>query len=319
MMVIVVREVLNRSQNLINKRRFQRAITELESVSRDGLTGEEYGWRCILLSEAKLRLGFCDVPEIDDAIEAFRYSDTEKFAQAKYLKGWAMTLKGQWVAAKQSIQEAYSSFLRLGQLRSQARALNRLSYLALQTGNPEQSMMHLERCCELFVELGDDCQLASMLANLAVVEFRGGKIGRSLQTFRAIDLSQFGDSQKHILNYYQMSARAHAQLGDIKKARELLDKCKPYLGQFLRETGIYYENVGFVETLAGNYDAAEEALRAGLQIALDTAPESSLMVQIKRLFGDLYVARGEWDKAEQYTAEALALAEKIQERAEIAA
>ena len=55
------------------------------------------------------------------------------------------------------------------------------------------------------------------------------------------------------------------------------------------------------------------------EISLEIAPESALVSQIKRLFGDLYVATEKWDLAEQFTTEGLAVAEKINERIEIAA
>ncbi|MFH2050515.1 MAG: sigma 54-interacting transcriptional regulator, partial [bacterium] len=64
---------------------------------------------------------------------------------------------------------------------------------------------------------------------------------------------------------------------------------------------------------------AEKALHEGLKISLEIAPKSALISQIKRLFGDLYIATGKYELAEKYTNEALVVAEKIGEKIEIAA
>jgi tetratricopeptide (TPR) repeat protein len=56
-----------------------------------------------------------------------------------------------------------------------------------------------------------------------------------------------------------------------------------------------------------------------LELSLTIAPESALISQNKRLFGDLYIATEKYDLAEKYATEALVVAEKINERVEIAA
>ncbi len=63
----------------------------------------------------------------------------------------------------------------------------------------------------------------------------------------------------------------------------------------------------------------EKALKKGLKISLEIAPESALISQIKRLFGDLYLATNKYKLADKYTKEALVVAEKIGEKVEIAA
>ena len=82
---------------------------------------------------------------------------------------------------------------------------------------------------------------------------------------------------------------------------------------------IYYEYLGTIHLLAEDYAAAEKALLEGLKISLDIAPESALVSQIKRRLGDAYLGLGRFDMAKRFTEEGLVVAQKINERAEIAA
>jgi DNA-binding NtrC family response regulator len=155
--------------------------------------------------------------------------------------------------------------------------------------------------------------------NLAFLHSRMGRFSDSLSTYSEISKAIDKHERRNILIFFEMSALPYALKGDIETARKTIAKCEPYLEKYVREKAIYFENLGLIEILAGNYGAAEKALKSGLEISLEIAPESALISQIKRLFGDLYVATCKFDLAERYAKEALVVAEKIGEQDEIAA
>ncbi|HKK21752.1 MAG TPA: sigma 54-interacting transcriptional regulator [candidate division Zixibacteria bacterium] len=118
---------------------------------------------------------------------------------------------------------------------------------------------------------------------------------------------------------HMMAALPHALTGDYSTARKCLARSRRISGDYLREQAICFENEGFVNILSGDYKAAAVSLQAGLDIALEIAPESALVSQIKRLFGDLYWEIRKPEIAEKYASEALVVAEKIDQKVEIAA
>ncbi len=315
-----ITEALSEIEALLLQDKHQDALEKLGSIDRSSLSGEEYGYYCILLSEASLYVGDYSVVCVDQAIQIFRYSpDTDKFARAKFLEGWLLSALGKHSEAKEILLESYVHYTRFENLSGAARALNRLSYVTFQLGNIESSIGNLEKCIGLYRQLSDNLSELAASLNVAMLCFRAGRLGESLSRYSQIRKNFVNLREKDTLIYFLMSALPHALQGDTTTAKNTIAKAKPYLDKYVREKAIYFENLGLISILDGDYKTAEEALKSGLEISLAIAPESALVSQIKRLFGDLYIATGKWDVSEKYAREALTVAEKINERVEIAA
>jgi transcriptional regulator with AAA-type ATPase domain/tetratricopeptide (TPR) repeat protein len=313
-------QVLSEVEKLLQQDKYREALDQLALIDREALSREEYGYLCILLSEASLYIGDYSETCVDDAIEIFRFhSDTEKFARAKFLKGWLLSVLGRYREAREILLEAYVNHLRCNDLTDAARALNRLSFVSLQLGNVESSIDNLDKCIQLYRQLNDSSSETLISNNLGYLFFTTGKFCKSITTYSQIASDILKEGEKNTLIYYEMSAIPHALKGDIATAKKTIAKATPYLEKYPREKAIYYENLGLISILDGDYAGAERALKSGLEISLEIAPESALVSQIKRLFGDLYVATKKYDLAEKYATEALEVAEKINERVEIAA
>lgn len=307
-------------ESLLHDKKFPEALHLLKSCDHTSLTGEDYGYFCILLTEAGLKVGEYFESYIDEAIEIFRFSsDANKFAKAKLLKGWLLSSLGKHHEAKEILLEAYTNFLRSENLKSAARVLNWLSHSSFQTGNIESAINSLTNAIDICQKLQDKVSEAKAAHNLAYIYFASGKLRDSLSVYNSYPVTAQEHGEKPVLNFYYMSAIPHALKGDITVAKQTIEKCKPYLYKYIRDKAIYFENLGLIALLDGDYDSAEEALSSGLEISLASLPEGDMICQIKRLFGDLYVAIGKYDLAEKYASEALAVAEKINERVEIAA
>ena len=313
-------QVLTEIEELLRNKKFSEALNKLKEVDSASLKDEAYGYYCILLAETCLYLEDYSIDCIDEAIEIFRFSnDSEKFARAKFLKGWFFSAQGNYLDAKEVLIEAYSNYLRCRNLLQAARILNRLSFVAIETGNVESAISNLKNSIGIYEKLNDSVRMREVAHNLAGVYLVTGNLKECRSTFDSYPLSVSTNGERDVLIAYFMSALPHALKGDIETAKRTIAKCKPYLDKYIREKAIYYENLGLISILDQDYEAAEKALKSGLEISLEIAPESALVSQTKRLFGDLYVAANEFDLAEQYAKEALAVAEKINERVEIAA
>jgi len=116
-----------------------------------------------------------------------------------------------------------------------------------------------------------------------------------------------------------MLSAPYAMKYDLRIARQMLEKAKPHLDEFIREKAIYFEYLGWIHNLEEDYNRALEVLQQGLDISLKIAPESSLVSQTKHLMADAYLGLGEFEAARKFADDALAVAENLNERVEIAA
>ncbi len=313
-------KVLTTTEELLRNRDYSAALSCLEAVDTSLLSRRDLGLYCILLTEARAFVGKYENDLIDEAVEVFRYSsETNLFARAKFARGWLYSLKGKHREAKQELLEAYANYLRCNDKQNAAKALNRLAYGAFKTGDIQSAVENLEDTLRIYRELNDQSSLIRGAHNLASVLYNSGWLKRSQEVFSEYSLADLEAEEKLTLNYHYNSAIPYALKGDIKEARKRMAKCKPYLDTYKREKAIYFENLGLINILDGKYTAAEKALTEGLELSLTIAPESALISQNKRLFGDLYIATEKYDLAEKYATEALVVAEKINERVEIAA
>lgn len=320
-MALTVKEQLARIDRLIRDKRFPDALSRLEGMQQRRLSGREWGEYCLLRAEAGLYVGTYEIERyVDDAIEIYRNdSDTASFARAKFLKGWLLAALGRLTDARDVLIEAYANFRRCHDDSGSARALNRHAYVSLQLGHTEQAILNLGKCAEIYSRIGDHESQAAVLTNLAYLHYVAGDLQESVEQYRRHHAAILDQGDKSTLIYYAMSALPHARLEDLPTARKSLEKCRPYLEQYPREKAIYFENLGLLELLSGNIEIARDALQSGLDLSLQLAPESALVAQIKRLLGDLYVTAGNFSRAERFAREAMAVADSINERVEVAA
>ncbi len=308
-------------RQLLSNRAYVDALRELESINPVLLSKNERGEYYVLRARVAVRLDDDRYlpADVDQAIEIFRDGSTALFSEAKYVRGVWLTIRGRYFEARQDLLEAHAGYLRCGDVAGSATALSRLSFAQIMVGDTNSAISNQRQCVDAFAGLRSSKNRIACAQTLYVYYFKAGRLTESLAGFNELDSAISDLGGRSCLIFHFNKALTLAALGQAPHALTEIAKCQQYLDDYPRERAIYYENLGFVHLVGNDLKKAEAALERGLQYARERDDAPALMVQIKRLFGDLYVARGEWDKAEQYTAEALALAEKIQERAEIAA
>lgn len=314
------RRLISVAERLIADRRYREALLELESVDLSQISDGDYGVYCLLLSQAKLFLGDYRELPIDEAIDIYRHSaDTAKYALSKYLKGWQLVSVGKHEESLQELLEAYASFLRCNDLAGAARALNRISFVTFQLGRLDTAAENSRKCAAIYESLRDYLNFAVASMNLAMFLMRAGHLNESIDRCRACS-PQIADSDtRNNVILFEVSALPLALRGDLDAAKATIAKCVPYLDTYPREKAIYFENLGLIHILAGEYPQARKALLEGLALSLKIAPESALVSQTKRLLADLHIALQKYDLARQYAKQALEVAEKIGQKVEIAA
>jgi len=298
------------------------AVAELKEVNPEELSPHERAYFFLLFSEANINLGNYDVEkQLEQAIDYYRSStDNGRFAITKWLQGWLLESLGDFIEAREAFLEAYVAYKRCGDLKGQAKALNRLSFVSLKVGETDLALKHLHTCISLMKSLDDKANVTRASINLATTYYLVGKLTQSQDLYDEIRNSvQELNEKKHCINFFINAAIPQALKGDIEDAQVTVKKAVPYLEGLARESALYQENLGWICFLAKDYSEAEKALLLGLEISLEIAPESALVSQIKRLLGDVYYSLGRYESSRKYTQEALSIAEKINEKVEIAA
>ncbi|MGP8321435.1 MAG: sigma 54-interacting transcriptional regulator [Methanosarcinaceae archaeon] len=316
----ILEETLTAVETLLGNKKYQKALNELEKLDKNQLDSEFFGYYCILLTDANISLGIYNTDIIDKAIEIFRYSsDTAKFARAKSLKGYLLSLEGNFSKASEILNEAYVNYKRCGNMHMSAGALNKMAYCSFKLGNITTAINQLHGVINIFHELKNNTSFIKTLINLESLLYSSGKLNDGLVTYKELEknisILNIQDLNKHSIS----SSKLFALLGDYSNAFENISRAKPYINRYPREEALYYEYLGWINILSGDYKEAEKTLKKGLKISLEIAPEGDMISQIKRLFGDLYIATEKYDFAKKYTKEALVVAEKIGEKVEIAA
>lgn len=314
-------EQLQSIESLIQRNEFEEALSQLSGIDAVQLKGIDYALYCLLISETKLWLGDYKITkELDEAIRFYRKSkNNELYARAKYLKGWYLTSVGKHFEAREVLMESYLNYKRYDSLDNVSRVLNRLALAQFQTGAVDDAIANLERCVEINEKLNRSDNVQTLLRNIAVVHLRSGSFNAALRLFESVENDIDRSSENNRYQFYLTYAFARALKGDITTALRLISRTTEFSVEFKREKAHYYEYLGWIHILDGKYSKAERILKTGIKHSLKVAPESALISQTKRLLADAYIEQKKFALAEKTAAEALAVAEKISERAEIGA
>ena len=313
-------QVLEQAQRLLQNKEITQALELLEGINSTTLAKSEYVDYCLVLSDARLLSGHQLGSLVDEAIELLRYGvDTDKFALAKQLRARYFIEAGKFDDAKEPLIEAYAGFLRCQRMTEAARTLSYLAFTYSRTGEIGLAIRELTRSIRIHDSADDKTRAVAGRTNLANLQLQTGKFRECLRLCKLLQPEMSNQGNKNHAVFLLTSAYSHAHIDDFKTAKANLKKALSLSEGYIREQAIYYEYSGCIAILAGDYKTAERDLKCGLEISMRIAPESALISQTKRLFGDLYVATGKFDLAQKFATEGLAVAEKIGEKVEIAA
>jgi DNA-binding NtrC family response regulator/tetratricopeptide (TPR) repeat protein len=298
----------------------QQALVALANIDPSCLSGTDLTYYLLLKSEAKLRVGQYDVDSFLFEAMAIHRSlhDSTGFAQAKYLSGWHFCCLGRFSEAQETLLESYVFFKNCGDKPGMARVLNRLAYLNEQNGKMDMAMENLKQSILINRELKRSEWVLKSEGNLAQAYLRAGLIDGAITELLKIkqEFVSIDDGEKCKLSL--RLALAKAVKGEVDEAVELMEEAERNICSLKREEALYYEYLGWIYNLVGRYVESLKVFKMGIQLSLKLAPESTLISQTGRLLADAYVGLSRFGQAEKEAQRALAVAEKINERAEIA-
>ncbi len=298
---------------------FQKVLDELDRINCNILPIDMLADYYLYLVEASIQMSCYNVSsQLLIAKNHFLENNCQnKYARIRYCEGLSLVYKGNFVDAKESLYEAFLIFKRLRDKRRQIIALNRIAYVYYHSGDYRSTIDYLLRSLDL-IDKTDTERLAVANFNIAQIYRIRGDVQKSKSTYARIDKSIWDVASQNYIAYILQSSILHASMGDILLASSALSDLQLSIKSQSREQAIYFETIGWIHNLESKYDLALTELTKGLKIADEIAPESALMSQIKRRMADSYLGLKDYKLAELFASEALAVAEKLNERVEIA-
>ena len=316
-----VSHLLHQAAELLKEKKLEAAQLTLGEIDSHSISPEEKAEFCLLRAEVKIRQSIYDVTEdLLYTIEFYKSGpNTSRYADAKYWYGNLLTHLGDFGGARETLLEAYVSYRQCHDLSGQGLALSRLSFIAHHVGDDQLAISYLSQCLEIYTLLENPKNRALIATNLAMLQCICGKIADSILEFASLRIFITTLSDDHVCTYYLQSATPHILQGNAAKASQALKQAEPLLKDLSRDRATYCELLGRMHLIQEQHAEAELALQEGLAIAMQIAPESALVSQTKRLLADTYLGLGQNDRAKAMAGEALEVAQKLNERAEIAA
>ncbi|MCK5127284.1 MAG: sigma 54-interacting transcriptional regulator [candidate division Zixibacteria bacterium] len=310
---------LNDAELLIFNKQFSKALEILHGIASVSPSDEEEAFINLLFIEASLPLGYYNIIEkLRFAINYYKRSiNHDKYARIKSCHGLYLSSLGKFTEAKEAYFASLISYKRIDNIEGQQAVLNRLAFVFNHVGDIQKSIDYLSQCMSL-IDCNDAKRKATIMVNISLQYRKIGSICKSIECYNQIDKEHISSDDKVMAVFYTMSSIPHAMLDDFIVAKNTISKAKPFLKDYIREQAIYYETLGWIHNLEGKYNFALTELTKGLKIAEDIAPKSALMSQIKRRMADSYLGLKDYKSAEQFAGEALTVAEKLNERVEIA-
>ncbi len=311
---------LNLVEDYLLNKKITEAGAQLSKIDVSNLDAEESALFYLLDCEIKLWNGDYNIDSgIQNAIQFYKRStDNIRYAKAKYLFGWLLACRGNFSDARESILESYLIYKRYDKKHEMSRILNRLAAVQYNCGDFNEAIKNLEQCIAISTELKEKVKVLIFNRNIATIYLKCGRVKSSIEVYESIEDEINIDNEPHQLQFYLTFSLSQALSGNIQKAKELISS-RNFNNQYKREQAIYYEYLGWIYNLDGQYIKAVATLKTGLELSMKIAPEGALISQTKRLLADAYIGLRKYDEAKTTAEEALAVAQKINERVEIAA
>jgi DNA-binding NtrC family response regulator len=313
-------QLLSDIDKFLESGEFARALDSLRPVDISDFDQVSKGHYYLQRAQCSFASANYEETDIDLAVDALKStSENDLFGRAKFLKAQFKIARGSLSEAREILTESYAAYLRSGNLAGCATVLNRLAFVSFHTGDIPAAIDSLHKCINIYESLGARSKGLVVRNNLAILQYVSGNICAALFVLNIIKREYSTLSNEYKFLYKLSHGLALGLRGDYRNAHKTMEMADIQASLGLRQLAQHSEYRGYLFNLQGDFASAVSQLTTGLELALKIAPESSLISQTKRLLADAYLGLKKYDLAQKFAKEALAVAEKINERAEIAA
>jgi len=273
-----VKSKLELANNFVKEKRAEEAQLILKSIDINTLDFDHRALYLLIHFEIKLLIGNYDIKgDLLNLIELLKENNSVvKFAKAKYLFGWLLSIQGNHIEAREVLFESYLNFKRHDDIPNQSRALNRLAYVQFQIGAFDDAINNLNQCIAINKEIGRIDNVLTYTRNLALIQFRMGNYSHADVLLKELEPSVEKESDNAKCHHLLIVGIINAFKGFTNKALAIINDPLIIETAFGREKAIYYEYLGLIYNLEGKFEKAIEALKTGIRFSSKMAPEGDL-------------------------------------------
>ena len=329
-----IKELIENKNNLPDvSKQLEKLEVEKENIRRELLANREMVEQ---LTKEKEELKKQLAPQIKhDSLKAKAFSEIEKgnYIEAEnYLKE----------SAKDSIEEAASTFFELGKLKKlQLQYKDAFTYMELAAKVDSQNIFYLNEAGLLSLTMGlnsvafdffkkallvskenrgeENASIAALYNNLGSVYRRKGEFDNAIEFYEkalSIDKKLFGNENPRIATRYNNLGSVYTKKGELDKAIQYSDQALAIFKKFHEDEhsdiATCYNNLGLAYRSKGKLDKAIEFYEKALSIDKKLFGDENPRIATRyNNLGSVYTKKGELDKAIQYYDQALSIDKKF--------
>ncbi len=299
----------------------QLALTLEESYSAECRDSVDF-----LLTSAQLANQIGDYTEaISSAARAYdllrQTSEHDLLAQVQSELARSYNFVGRPNDAEREYRDVAAAYRRSGNIEGLIDTLNRIAGIRYLRADYGEAQKLLNEALEYSNEIGDIGRQAKVSGNLGQVAIRKGELQEAVDKLSiSADMNGRVGNSLNLARSFLSLALAEIRLSNFDSARRNLTNALSIIrkNDLKREMAIYYEYKAELSLALDNLDDALNASSSALEIGETIAADGDLVSQSERLKASALFRLRRYDEAEDHINRALNIAQKIDEKLEIA-
>jgi len=236
--------------------------------------------------------------------------------------GQALERQGDTEGAAREFERALHEYRALGDDRGVAHAYNNLGLNLKQRHRFREAIALLHRALEQLDGVGDYGRKAPTCLNLGITYVRLGEWRQArVHLLRAVQISRELDHEGRLVKALLGLALLQLRCREFEAAAQTVTDAEELACQhdYRREQILVLELRGELAVTTGRAGEGAAILEAALERAVELAPRSDINTEILRRLAEAYLALGRLGEAEDCATRAIAMAEALGDRTELAA
>lgn len=244
---------------------------------------------------------------------ATQVGDTVWIADAKFLKGIAFFVKGDFVQALKIYEECYKSWERVDDKVHLAKAANALAVVNTQLGDYQTAINYYHKALRMREQSGDSSGVSSILMNMGLLYKEQGEYHKAIEIFdkglliaeNINDSSKIATALQHLGIAYSLNDEYDLATKYFREALKIYqtDNDDKGLASILLNIGGHYAKIG-------KLDSAQIFTEQSLEIGRRLGSKVAILSSLANL-GEIYQLNNQLPKAIKYTEEAHRIATQI--------
>ncbi len=228
---------------------------------------------------------------------------------------------GETDRSEREYRDVAASFRRMGDVVGVIDTLNKIAGIRYLRADYDEARRLLDEAWNHAEELDDELRLARISSNIGRIALRQGKFNDAVDKL-SISIEKHGKLGNNVSlsRAFLSLALVEIRLANYDSARRNLRNALAIIREhdLKRELAIYFEYRAELLTAMGNLDEALGSIQSAIEQGRGIASDGDLISQSERIKAGILYEMRKYDEAEKSASKALRIAERIDEKLEIA-